>query len=102
MSSEINKLIEIEKEAEKRIMDAKVRAEEIVKKAREDAQRLLEEAKKITFKDIEGEYRKKIDARVEEIKKEYKDEADRLREVGNERLDAVVKYIVGKVVGEEE
>ena len=98
LSLEINKLLEIEREAEERIKKAREDADKIVEEAEKKAETILGEAEKKEFSEIEKEYSDKIEKDRVKIMNEYHKMADDLYSKGLKKIEIVADYIVKKIL----
>ncbi len=93
MSSEIDMLLEIEREAEKRILDARAEAEKIIADAKRRAGELIREAESIEFRDIEAEYLDRIRVEKEKVIAEYNSMAKELRDKSRDKFSEAVNMV---------
>lgn len=98
LSLEINKLLEIEKEAEEKIKKAREKAEKIIGEAKKKAEAILDKAEKTGFSEIEKEYSEKIDMDRAKIMDEYRKVADDLYSKGLGKVEAIADYIIKKIL----
>ncbi len=98
LSEEINKLIEIEREAEAIVEKARKEAEAILAEARAKAEQLIKEAEAISFPELEEEYKRKTDEDLKKIEEEFTKQAEDVYSTGQANLDKAVDYVVGRVV----
>ena len=98
LSLEINKLLEIEREAEERIKKAREEADKIVEEAKKKAEGILDAAEKTKFSEIEKEYGDKIDEGRAKIIDEYRKMADDLYSKGLKKIEAAADYIIKKIL----
>jgi vacuolar-type H+-ATPase subunit H len=99
MSLEINKLLEIEREAENRIKEARAEAEKIISEARRRASEIIKEAEAKEFEELTKEYMDKILVKKEEILSSYKKEAEEISKRGISNLDKAVEHVLKWVLG---
>lgn len=98
---EIYKIIDIEKEAEKRINEAKAEAERKIAEAQRKAEEIINEAKNTVFNDIIAEYEKKIECEKNAIMEEYDKRKNELERIGMNNFRKTVNYIL-KLIEEVE
>ena len=98
MSSEIDILLEIEREAEKRILDARAEADRIVADARKKASELIRAAESIDFSGLEKEYMEKIAVEREKVVEQYRKMAEELRKESSKRMDKAVDLVFNWLV----
>ena len=79
MSSEIDVLLEIEREAEKKILDARAEADRIVAEAKRKANEMIRAAEAVDFSAIENEYMELIATEKEKVIEDYKKQAKELK-----------------------
>jgi vacuolar-type H+-ATPase subunit H len=99
LSLEINKLLEIEREAEERIRSARAEADKIINDARRRASEIIKEAETVEFRDLEEEFMKKIGVKREEVLASYREEADKLYEQGMANIDKAVEFVFKWILG---
>lgn len=98
MSSEIDILLEIEREAEKRILDARGEAERIIAEAKKKAGDLIKAAEAVDFGDLEREYLEKIAGEKEKVVEQYKKEAEELRRESYKKMGKAVELVFNWLV----
>jgi len=98
MSEELNRLIEIEREAEEIVEKARAEANRILEEARSKAEKILKEAEEISFPEVEEEYKRKIDEELAKIEETFRKEAESVYSTGIKNLEKAVDYIVRKVI----
>ncbi len=99
MVSEIYKLVEIEREAEERIKNAHLEAMRKVEEAKQRAEEIIKQAKNLSFDDLIVEYEDKIKKRREDILSRYKKMADEIRLKGQKNFEKAVDYVLKLVMG---
>ncbi|HEW93163.1 hypothetical protein DRN84_01305 [Candidatus Geothermarchaeota archaeon] len=98
VSSEINKLLAIEREAEELIKKARDEASKIIEEAKREAHTIIEEAEKAEFKELEEKIEKEIRELTKKISEEYDKMAEEVRSRGLSKLDDAVEYIIRRVL----
>lgn len=98
MSSEIDILLEIEREAEKRILDARAEAEKIIAGARKKAGELIKAAEAVDYSHLEKEYLERIASEKEKVVEKYRREAEEVRKASYIKMDEAVDLIYNWLV----
>ena len=98
MSEELNKLLEIEREAERIVESARVEAKKIIEEAKKKAEQIIMDAEESKFPELEEKIKRELDSKLKEIEDNFKEEAKKVRDVGYENLDKAVEFVVKEVV----
>lgn len=102
MSERLKQLLETEAELDALLASAKQRAQQLVDDARVEAEERVRRHEE-ELQSLEGELRTKLHAQrereIESIRSEAAREAEALDETSDERLDELARYVVSRLIG---